>query len=137
MNSITAPFKSMLKIILGTSSPTNVRKSRKTGNHEIDHSDEVRKVEENLLKINPSTARFLSPKASITFFWLRRAFIKVLILHDFALERHIQIEADASGFTLGRIFCQTTSGYVTHRNPNLSIFEISPWHSVTFFFRKM
>ena len=47
---------------------------------------------------------FFTTNAKRPFIKLRQAFIKALILNHFDLERHIQIETDALGYAIGRIF---------------------------------
>ena len=46
---------------------------------------------------------FLTPRARLAFTELRQTFVKAPILHYFDLERHIQIETDISGYTIGRV----------------------------------
>ena len=52
---------------------------------------------------------FLTPGAKLAFTELKQAFFKAPILHYFDPERHIRIETDASGYTIGRVFSQLTS----------------------------
>ena len=68
---------------------------------------------------------FLTPGAKLAFTKLRQAFLKALILHHFNPERHIQIETDASGYTIGGVLSQLTSD------------DSGRWHPVVFFSHKM
>ncbi len=56
---------------------------------------------------------------------MRQAFIEAPILNHFDPERFIQIETDASGYAIGGIFSQLTSG------------DSGRCHPVAFFSRKM
>ena len=51
---------------------------------------------------------FLTLRAKLIFTKLRQVFFKVLILHYFNPERHIQIEIDTSGYAIGGVFSQLT-----------------------------
>ena len=51
--------------------------------------------------------------------------IEAPILNYFDPERHIQIETDASDYTISKIFSQLTSD------------NLGQWYLITFFFRKM
>ena len=53
---------------------------------------------------------FLTPEARLAFTQLRQAFVKAPILHHFDLESHIQIETDASGYAIGGVLSQLSSG---------------------------
>ena len=68
---------------------------------------------------------FLIPGAKLIFTKLRQAFLKAPILHHFDPERHIRIETDASGYTIGGVLSQLTSD------------DSGRWHPVAFFSRKM
>ena len=46
---------------------------------------------------------FLTPSAKEAFNQLKLAFIKALVLWQFDLEYYIQIETDASGYTIGKV----------------------------------
>lgn len=134
---IATLLNSMLKTILRALRPVNSRRYIGGGNGKIDDNDKIREMEENLSKLNPPGARFLTPKPSIVFICLRKAFTKTPILYYFDSECHIQIKTNASDFGIGRIFTQLTLGYVTYTNPNLSTSEIAQWHIVAFFSQKM
>lgn len=82
-------------------------------------------MKKNLLKVNPSEMRFLTPEARITSTCLKNDFTKAQILYYFDLEDCIQIETDTSSLVIGRIFCELTFMYVNHTNLNLSTFKIS------------
>ncbi len=56
---------------------------------------------------------------------MRQTFVEVPILNHFDLERHIQIETDASSYIIGEILNQLTSD------------NSGQWHPVAFFSRKM
>ncbi len=56
---------------------------------------------------------------------MRQAFVEVPILNHFDPERHIRIETDASGYTIGGVLSQLTSD------------DSGRWHPVAFFSRKM
>ena len=47
---------------------------------------------------------FVIPRAKPVFTKLRQAFVKAPILHHFDPECHIQVETDASGYAIGRVF---------------------------------
>ena len=51
---------------------------------------------------------FLISNARKAFIKLRQTFVKASILNHFDLECHIQIETDAFGYIIGRIFSQLT-----------------------------
>ena len=68
---------------------------------------------------------FFTPGAKLAFTKLRQAFLKAPILHHFDPERHIRIETDASGYTIGGVLSQLTSD------------DSGRWHPVAFFSRKM
>ncbi len=90
---------------------------------------------------------FLTLGAKEAFTHLRKAFTKALILRNFDPERHIRIETDASGYAIDEVLSQMTSdhldqlssNHVTHKNlnPISSKSDISQWHLITFFSRKM
>ncbi len=64
---------------------------------------------------------FLISEARKTFTKWRQAFVEAPILNHFNPERHIRIETDASGYSIGRIFSQLTSD------------DSVRWHPVAFF----
>ncbi len=68
---------------------------------------------------------FLTSEARKAFTKLRQAFVEAPILNHFDPERHIRIETDVSGYTIGGILSQLTSN------------DSGQWHPVDFFFRKM
>ena len=51
-------------------------------------------------------SKYLTPVAKKVFNFLRHAFIQALILQHFELERHIQIETNASGYTIDEVLSQ-------------------------------
>ena len=68
---------------------------------------------------------FLITDAKRAFTELRQMFIKASILNQFDPEYHIQIEIDALGYAIDGISNQLISD------------DLSQWHPVAFFFRKM
>ena len=68
---------------------------------------------------------FLTPRAKLAFSKLRQAFLKAPILHHFNPERHIQIETDVSGYTIGRVLSQ------------LTLDDLGCWHPLAFFSKKI
>ena len=53
---------------------------------------------------------FLTPEARLAFTRLRQAFVEAPILHHFDPESHIRIETDASGYAIGGVLSQLSSG---------------------------
>ncbi len=93
-------------------------------------------------KVNSSRTDFLTPEAKKAFIYLRKAFIKTLILRHFDIKCHIRIKTDASGYAIGGVLSQMTSDqhssdYVTHKDPNCSKSKIGQWHPIAFFSQKM
>lgn len=83
---------------------------------------------------------FLTPSAKTASLHLQKTFIKVLILHLFDPERHIQIKNDASGYAIEEIFSHLTldqkfSVYMI--SENLNFFKSSQWYLMVFFSQKM
>ena len=68
---------------------------------------------------------FLTLKAKLTFIKLRQAFLKTSILHHFNPKRHIQIEIDALGYTIGGVLSQ------------LTLDNLSQWYPLAFLSQKM
>ena len=56
---------------------------------------------------------FLTPGAREALNQLRQAFTKALILRYFNPEYHIQIETDASGYTIEGVLSQLNSNHLT------------------------
>ncbi len=56
---------------------------------------------------------------------MRQAFLEAPILNHFDPERHIRIETDASGYTIGGVLSQLTSD------------DLGRWYPVAFFSRKI
>ncbi len=79
----------------------------------------------NFAKANSGTD-FLTPGAKEAFIHLRKAFTEAPILRHFDPKRHIRIETEASGYTIGGVLSQMTldylsqltSDHVTHENLN-------------------
>lgn len=49
---------------------------------------------------------FFTLKASLVFTWLKKVFIKALILLYFHLEYYIEIKIDTSGYAMNRVIIQ-------------------------------
>ena len=90
-------------------------KSKLDGNEVDGREIEVDEVGKKVQKISKSknsskskeavgSSDFLTPEAKLAFIKLRQAFFKAPILYHFDLERHIQIETDVSGHTIGGVF---------------------------------
>lgn len=134
---IAAPFTLMLKIILGISSSTNVKRSIEANDNGLEDGNKIGNLAENRSKFNRSGMRFVTLKVSVTFTCLRKTFIKELILYHFDQKHHIGIETHVYGFAIGGIISKSTFGYMTHTNPDISTFEISQWRKIAFFLTKM
>ena len=78
---------------------------------------------------------FLTPKARSAFNCLQLAFTKALILQHFDLECHIPIETDVSGYAIGGVLSQLTSG--TSPDEIVTKTDLGQWYPVAFFFRKI
>ena len=78
---------------------------------------------------------FFIPKARLAFAQLRQAFVKAPILHYFDPESHIWIETNASGYSIGGVLSQLSSG--TRPDGVVTKDNLSQWHPVAFFSRKM
>ena len=68
---------------------------------------------------------FCTHGAKLAFTKLRQTFVKSSILYHFNSECHIQIETDASGYTIDRVFSQ------------LNLDDLGWWYLVAFFLQKM
>ena len=53
---------------------------------------------------------FFTPEAKLVFTQLRQVFVKASILQHFDPESYIRIETDASGYAIGDVLCQLSSG---------------------------
>ena len=53
---------------------------------------------------------FLAPEARLAFTQLRQAFVEALIFYYFDPESYIQIETDLSGYAIGGVLSQLSSG---------------------------
>ena len=88
--------------------------------------NEVGKKVQNLSKSKKTVqSDFLTLGAKLAFAKLRQAFVKAPMLHHFDPERHIRIETDVSGYTIGGILSQ------------LTLDNSGRWHPVAFFSQKM
>ena len=123
---IAAPLTSMLKTSpqpAGALPATAVDDSEVVGSSggnegksaKSDFTKPVREAEE------PS---FLALDARQAFTQLRQAYTEAMILQNFVPERHIRIQTDTCGYTIGGVLSQMTS-------------EIGQWHPVAYYLRKM
>ena len=78
---------------------------------------------------------FFTPKARLAFTQLRQTFVEAPIFHHFDSKSHIRIETDASGYAIGGILSQLSSG--TRPDKVGTKDDLSQQHLVDFFFRKM
>ena len=78
---------------------------------------------------------FLTPEARLAFTQLRQAFVKAPILYHFNLESHIRIETDASGYAIGGILSQLSSG--ARPDGVVTKDDLGKWHPIAFFSKKM
>ena len=78
---------------------------------------------------------FFTPKARLAFTQLRQAFVKAPILYHINPESHIQIETYASGYAIGNVLSQLSSG--TKPDGVVTKDDLGQWHLVAFFPRKM
>ena len=78
---------------------------------------------------------FLIPEAKLAFTRLRQAFVEAPILHHFNPESHIRIETDASGYAIGGVLSQLSSG--ARPDGVVTKDDLGQWHPVAFFSRKM
>ncbi len=86
---------------------------------------QAKKAETSRAKNLGQSGSFLIADARRAFIELRQAFVETLILNHFNPKHHIQIETDTSGYAIGKILSQLTSD------------NLSRWHPVAFFSRKM
>ena len=86
-------------------------------------------------KTKKTKTGFFILKARLTFTQLRQAFVEASILHHFNLESHIWIEIDESGYAIGGVLSQLSSG--TRPDGVVTKADLSQWHPVAFFSREM
>ena len=86
----------------------------------------------NTTKADPS---FLTSETRAAFNCLRLAFTEASILQYFDPECHIRIETNASDYAIGGMLSQLASG--TRPDRVVTKTNLSQWHPVAFFFRKM
>ena len=118
-------------------------KSRKSKSEKTSKSRNLAKSGKKLSKSGNSTnfnatedgSKFLTPNARTTFNRLRLAFTEAPILQHFDPECHIWIETDASGYAIGGVLSQLTSG--TNPDGVVTKADLGQWHPVAFFSRKM
>ena len=82
-----------------------------------------------------SGPNFLTPEARSAFNNLRLTFTEALILWHFDPECHIWIKTDALGYAISGVLSQLASG--TSPDGVVTKADLSQWHSVAFFSRKM
>ena len=78
---------------------------------------------------------FLTPEARLAFTQLKQAFVEAPILYHFDPKSHIRIETDASSFAIGGVLSHLSFG--TRPDGVVTKANLSQWHPVAFFFRKM
>ena len=78
---------------------------------------------------------FFTPKARLAFIQLRQAFVEAPILHYFDPESHIRIEIDVSGYAIGGVLSQLSSG--ARPDGVITKDNLDQWHLVAFFSRRM
>ena len=117
---------------LGKSKSKKLFKPRKLAKSEKNLSKSGNSPNFNAKNNGPS---FLNLKARTAFIRLRLAFIKTPILWHLDLEWHIRIEINALGYVIGDVPSQFVFG--TRPNEVLTKTDLSQWHLVAFFFRKM
>ena len=118
-------------------------KSGKSKSEKTSKSQNLAKSGKKLSKSGNSTnfdatedgPKFLTPDARTAFNRLRLAFTEAPILRHFDSEYHIRIETDASGYAIGGVLSQLTSG--TSPNGVIIKIDLGQWHPVAFFSRKM
>ena len=112
------------------------RKLSKSGKSKGEKSKKLSKSRNspnsNVTEAGPS---FLTPNAKTTFNCLWLAFIKAPILWHFDPECHIWIKTNASGYIIGGVLSQLTSG--TSLDRVVTKADLGQWHPLAFFFRKM
>ena len=118
-------------------------KSQKSKSEKMSKSRNLAKSGKKLSKSGNSTnfdatedgPKFLTPDARTAFNRLRLAFTEAPILQHFDPECHIRIETDASGYAIGGVLSQLASE--TRPNGVVTKTDLSQWHPVAFFSRKM
>ena len=119
------------------------KKSGKSKSKKTSKSQNLAKLGKKLSKSGNSTnfdamedgPKFLTPDARTAFNRLRLAFTEAPILWHFDPECHIRIETDASGYAIGGVLSQLTSG--TSPDGVVIKTDLGKWHPVAFFLRKM
>ena len=132
---IAAPFTSMLKTTGSTGSVASLKETKSgvggvsvvdmVGGGEVTKPTKrknlakttkskilVKSKNHDFPKSRPEEAGtgFLTPKARLAFTQLRQAFVEAPIFHHFDPESHIRIETDASGYAIGGVLSQLSSG---------------------------
>ena len=126
-----------------TKKPEKLSKSGKSKSEKTSKSWNLAKSGKKSSKSGNSTnfdatedgPKFLTPDARTAFNRLRLAFTEAPILQHFDPECHIWIETDASGYVIGGVLNQLTSG--TSPDGIVIKTDLGQWHSVASFSRKM
>ena len=116
---------------------TKRSESQKTSKSQNSAKSKKQSKSGNSPKFNVTEAglSFLIPKARAAFNRLRLAFIKAPILRHFDPECYIRIETDALGYAISIVLSQLAFGTSSDRVVTKT--DLSQWHPVAFFFRKM
>ena len=128
---------------VGRNGVEHAKKSGKSKSKKTSKSRNSAKSGKKLSKSGNSTnfdatedgPKFLTPDARTAFNRLRLAFTEAPILRHFDPECHIRIETDASGYAIGGVLSQLTSG--TNPDRVVTKADLGQWHPVAFFSRKM
>ena len=128
---------------VGGNGVEHAKKSGKSKSEKTSKSRNSAKSGKKLSKSGNSTnfdatedgPKFLTPDARTAFNHLRLAFTEAPILWHFDPECHIWIETDASGYAIGGVLSQLTSG--TNPDGVVTKADLGQWHPVAFFLRKM
>ena len=128
---------------VGRNGVEHAKKSGKSKSKKTSKSRNSAKSGKKLSKSGNSTnfdatedePKFLTPDTRTAFNHLWLVFTEALILRHFDLECHIWIETDASGYAIGGVLSQLTSG--TNPNGVVTKVDLGQWHPVAFFSRKI
>ena len=127
---------------VGGNGVEHAKKSGKSKSEKTSKSRNSAKSGKKLSKSRNSTnsnamedgPKFLTLNARTAFNRLRLAFTEAPILWHFDPECHIWIETDASGYAIGGVLSQLTSG--TNPDEVVTKANLSQWHPVVFFWEK-
>ena len=104
------------KVVGGGNGDRHLSKSKKSKNAKFGIQIRIRAIEEPI---------FLTPSTKEVFNQLKQAFTEASILLHFDPECYIQIETNASGYTMERVLSQLTSDHL--------ISDQGQWHLVAYF----